>query len=237
MIRELWLGASLILAIFFYIIVIFFLKQAKQSSELISLKKYSIGIAVFMAILGCNGFIDFGAMYYTEVLGEYDLFPESLQLLTAGQTSFYIIISLLMIGFAILSYQIEKYIKQSKRWILTTILIICFIISLIPYFGGLIPTEYHQIVKNIVYGTQIPFFFIIIYWGVFYLALAKNTTGIVRRRAVMVAFGLGFLFAGIIVDTIYRWLTDGLYFFPFILKCISITGAVLLMLGFKRESM
>jgi len=233
----LWLFTSLILAILFIIISIFFLNQAKKNKEVISLKRYSIGISIFMLILGINGFIDLGAMYATEVLNQYDLFSESDQLLKAGQTSFFIIISLLMIGFAVLSYQIEKYIKQSKRKILTTILIICFIISLIPYFGHYIPIEYHYLIKNIVYGTQIPFTFIIIYWGVFYLALAKNTTGVVRRRAIMVAFGLGFLFFGIIMDTIYRWSTDALYLIPFLLKCISNTGAILLMLGFKREEL
>ncbi|MBD3351108.1 MAG: hypothetical protein GF364_06445 [Candidatus Lokiarchaeota archaeon] len=235
MMKELWLFANLILFIFSAFISGFFFLQAKKNKQVESLRKYCIGIGIFMLFVALNGAIDVSTMYVTEVLGKYDLFPEEQQFLTYGKNSFYIIITLLMVGFSVLSYQIESHITRSQRHTLTIVLVVCFFISLIPYFGFLIPDEYHKLVKNIVYGTQVPFTLIIIYWGVFYLSLARKSAGIVKRKALMVAFGLGFLFFGIIVDTMYRWVRADEFIVPFAVRCISIVGAILLLFGFKRE--
>ncbi|MHA1821353.1 MAG: hypothetical protein ACTSU2_08720 [Promethearchaeota archaeon] len=233
--QDLWLGACFSLAILCLIVGIFFLNQAKKNKDLISLKSYSKGIALFMFIVGINGFLDFGNMYSNTVLGKNDLFPDTFKFLNYGRTSFYIIITLLMASLAVLSYQIEKYIKKNEKHILTDILIVCFFISLIPYVGFLIPADFHYAIMIIVYLTQVPFGGIILYWGVFYLSLAAKTSGIVRRRALLVGFGLGMVFTGILSDLIYRAAVPGEYIFPFFCFFVANLGIVFLIIGFKRE--
>lgn len=225
------------LAVLFIISGFFFVNQARKNKKMESLFKYSIGIALFMFILGLNGFIDFGTIISTDVIGGYDLIPQDKQFMTYGKSSFYIILTLLMISFAVLSFQIERYIKRSKHLVFTYTLIICFFITLIPYFGFAIPSEYHRIIMIIAYSTQLPFALIIVYWGVFYLALAAKTAGIVRKRALLVGFGLGFTFGGIIFDTMYRWMVTGEYLFPLICKIIGNLGIIFMLEGFRREEL
>jgi hypothetical protein len=87
------------------------------------------------------------------------------------------------------------------------------------------------------YSCLLPFGLIIAYWGIFYIRLGIKTTGIVRKRAFLVAFGLGFLFAGIILEVYIRSILLEPYILLFCFKLISIIGVFMLYRGFRRESL
>ncbi len=234
--RTVWLTEMLALAILFVLTSILFLIEAKKTNNPI-LRKYYVAIALFMLIFGLNGFLDYFAQHAIHVLGQDDFLPENMRFLTVGQNSFLIMITLLQLGFAVLSYVIETFITNSERKYLHKTLLVCFGISFLSYLGPLVPTDYHELIYLIVNATLIPFALIIVYWGVFYLRLAKNSPGSVRKKALMVAFGLGFLFFGIIMDTMYRGAVFGEYALPIFFKSVSLIGVPLLIFGFRRKDL
>ena len=155
--------------------------------------------------------------------------------------TFYFIISLLQLSYAILLYEVENFIRQSKSHYLTIILVICFVVSLVAYIGWIFPRNLQGLVSNIIIWTMIPFALIIFYLGVFYLVLAKRSVGAVRHKALLVAFGIGFIFASIIFDLLYRQycLSANIqiwWVLPVIFRAVGIIGVPMLIYGFRRES-
>ncbi len=212
------------------------------------LHQYYRGMAFFFFCMSLNGFFDFIDQYYRYVLGDgtiaSTLFPPAYQvfnkipLTDTTTTTFCVIITLLMLSFAILSYQLETYILQSKVRPMTIILLICLVASLISFFAGYFDATIQTILSLVVVATLIPLAIIIGYWGVFYLILAKRSIGSIRHKAILVALGIGFIMGGIIFDTIYRQtipLDAIVWFWPMGIKIVGCLGVPMLFYGFRRK--
>jgi hypothetical protein len=237
---DLWLILLLTNAIFITIASASFLIQAFKKRELKSVSRYSYSFALFFMIVSINGFLDFFQQYFYYKLDRPTLFPESMQVLPGGVTNFYIIISLLHLSYAILSYQVETYVIQKEKAIFSWILMGCFVVSLLAYFGPLFSEEIQIYLVYVVNGTLLPFGLIIFSWGIFYLKIGFKGVGIVKRKALMVAFGLGGLMIGIISDTGYREFCNAngleiIWIIPIMFKMMCLIAIPLLYFGFHRE--
>ncbi|MHA1730384.1 MAG: hypothetical protein ACTSU5_00485 [Promethearchaeota archaeon] len=234
-----WLGELAFLWIWIYGIAVYFLSGVikNRAPELKSLRRYYIGFFFFLLFVGTCGVIHwwyewnlfiFGTEIWAGIAG------------TSQNLYFYILVTFLQAGFTILSFQIEKYIRQSKKYPFTIMLFVSFIISLLPYFflNERSATNDNYIIF-LVNGTLGVFFISLVYWGIYYLKLGHNTAGIVKKRSYAVAFGLGFLFGGILLDVILRQFlgTDEAWkFLPSVsVLIISILGVPLLFFGFQRK--
>jgi len=211
----------------------FFRLSAKGSLE--TVKKYYLWIAVFMLAITVCGVIDVTYAYYQRILENPGVDPLP-HLATEGGTYFFLITTFLMFSFLALTRTVEKYIKQSEKLILTFIMLICFILSLIPYVT---PPDMTDQLAMIVYASYLPFTFIILYWGVFYLRLASKSEGILKRRANLIAFGLGTIFLGISGGIVLRDFAPIIeatgYIFPAVFAAVGNVGPFLLFSGFKQD--
>jgi hypothetical protein len=227
---------------------LFFIREARRSKDMKSLASYYRGMIWFFFFLGLNGVFDSLEQYaryvgFGNAPSSTGLFPEQYQVLPALQpptltttTTFFAIISLLMLSFAILSYPLETYILQSKRRPRTIILLICFVVSLAAFVGNYFNAATQILISQIVNLTLIPFAIIIAYWGIYYLVLAKRTLGSIRHKAVMVGLGLGFMMGGIIFDILYRVnVSPILWIIPLGCRAVGVLGIVMLVFGFRRE--
>jgi len=211
----------------------FFRLSVKGSLK--SVKKYYLWIAVFMLMITVCGVIDVWYAYYQRILENPGVDPLP-PLATEGGTYFYLINTFLMLSFLALTKTVEKYIKQSERKILTYIMLACFIMSLIPYVT--LPDVTDQL-WMVIYGAYLPFTLIILYWGVFYLRLASKSEGILKKRANLIAFGLGMLFLGISGGIVLRDMAPLIeltgYLFPIVFVAVGNIGPWLLFSGFKQD--
>ena len=211
----------------------FFRLSAKGSLK--SVKKYYLWIAVFLLMISVCGIIDVWYAYYQRILENPGVDPLP-HLATEGGTYFFLITTFLMFSFLALTRTVEKYIKQSEKKVLTYIMLACFIVSLIPYIT---PPDMTDQLAMIVYGSYIPFTLIILYWGVFYLRLARKSEGILKKRANLIAFGLGTIFLGISGGIVLRDFIPLIeatgYLFPIVFAAVGNIGPWLLFWGFKQD--
>ena len=223
---------------------LFFIRETRRSKEMKALSHYYQGMAWFFFFLGINGIFDSLEQYFRYVNNSQSgLFPEQYQVLPALQpptlmtnTTFFVIISLLMLSFAILSYPLETYVLQSKRRPRTIILLICFGVSLVAFFGKNFDPSTQLLLSQIVDATLWPFAIIIMYWGIYYLVLAKRTIGSIRHKAVLVGLGLGFMLGGIIIDILYRTYFAPIWWLvPLVCRSVGVLGILMLVFGFRRE--
>ena len=213
---------------------IHFFRLAKKSS-LTSVKKYYFWIAVFMLAISVCGVIDVWYAWYQRILGNRGVDPLP-HLATEGGTYFFLITTFLMLSFFALTRTVEKYIKQSKKIPLSYIMLCCFLISLLAYIT---PPDTTDLLAPIIYGTYFPFTLVILYWGVYYLILAKRSEGVLKKRANLIAFGLGTLFLGIAGGIVLRdfdlLIEFTGYLFPIVFVIVANIGVPLLYMGFKQD--
>ena len=242
-----WLGELVAQSVLVLIASIVFLWHVQKSRDVPSLSNYYKGLSWFFFFAAISGFVDFLQQISTYYLGQTGFFGNSFQWFPATSPTifntftFYFIISILQLSYAILLYEVENFIRQSKSHYLTIILVICFVVSLVAYIGWIFPRNLQGLVSNIIIWTMIPFALIIFYLGVFYLVLAKRSVGAVRHKALLVAFGIGFIFASIIFDLLYRQycLSANIqiwWVLPVIFRAVGIIGVPMLIYGFRRES-
>lgn len=229
-----WWGLLILLPVWTGINAVHFFRLSAKSG-LETVKKYYLWIAVFMLMLTFCGFIDVWYAYYQRILGNPGVDPLP-HLATEGGTYFFLITTFLMFSFLALTRTVEKYIKQSEKTVLTYIMLIGFILSLIPYVT---PPDVTDQLALIVYGAYIPFTFMILYWGVFYLKLAGKSEGIIKKRANQIAFGLGMTFIGIAGGLATRDFAPLIaatgYLFPIGFAVVGNLGELLLLFGFKQD--
>ena len=230
----LWLIFLFTLAIGVTIDSIYFLILSFKRETIESVKKYYRLVGIFLLALGLCGFLDFVYAYLKKYLGiEADPLPP---VSASYGTYFFIITTCLIFSFWALTRTIEKYIKQSEKMPLSKIMLVCVIITLLPYVT---PNDITDLLVPLIFGTMLPFGLIILYWGVFYLKLAGQSEGVLKKRAYFVGFGLGTIFVGILLDILFRDFAIVVqatgYFFPLIFVIVSNIGVPLLLLGFKRD--
>ncbi|GAB4313705.1 MAG: hypothetical protein Kow0069_14950 [Promethearchaeota archaeon] len=229
-----WLAEMAFLAVWIYVIGLYFLSGALRNPDLKSLRRYYVGFFVFFVLVGTCGVIHFTYEYYKYVVGR-EVWAGLMG--QAQNPYFYVLVTLLQLGFAVLSYQIEKYVRQSKYFPFTVLLSACFAVSLVPYF--LTPAQNDAFSIYVVNASLTGFLVSLIYWGVFYLRLAKLSTGIVRRRALAAAFGLAYLFFGILMDVVFRTqlpVPPETNLLPSVLiLVVSVIGVPLVFFGFQRK--
>lgn len=243
-----WISLILLLDLMLFLASIFFLRESHKNRQMKGLHQYYRGMTFFFFCMSLNGFFDFFEQYFRYVLGDgtilSTLFPPEYQVFNkiprteTTTTTFCIIITLLMLSFAILSYQLETYILQSKLRPMTIILLACFFISLLAFFAQNFDTFIQTILSLIDVSTLLVLAFIIGYWGVYYLVLAKRSIGSIRKKAILVALGIGFIMGGIIFDTIYRQtipLASIFWFWPMGIKIVGCLGVPMLFYGFRRK--
>ncbi len=229
-----WLVLLCTLSIGVTLASIYFLVLSYKRETIESVKKYYRLVGIFLLALGLCGFLDFTYAYLKKYLG---IMEDPLPPVSASHgTYFFIITTCLMFSFWALTRTIEKYIKQSEKMPLSKIMLICVIITLIPYVT---PNDITDLLVPLIFGTMIPFGLIILYWGVFYLKLAAKSEGVLKKRAYFVGFGLGTIFVGILLDILLRdfaVLTESTgYLFPLVCVAVANIGVPLLFLGFKRD--
>jgi len=200
-----------------------------------TVRQYYWQIGLFFLMLSFCGGIDFYYAYDQRFL-EMAVDPLPMISLTHG-SHFFVIIPLLLLTFFVLTRTIEKIIKQSALPWQSYILLGCFFFSLTAYIT---PPEITDILAPFIFGTLIPFALVILYWGIFYIRMGKNSTGIIRKKSLLIAFGLGFVFIGISVNIMLINIplvieTTG-YLFPFGFIVLGILGVPLLFLGFIKEA-
>ena len=254
-----WVFALGAQAISVLIVSIFFQREAIRNKAIKGLAHYYQGMMLFFLFLGINGIFDFLEQYAHYIVsptpGVGSLFPPEYQVfnkLTPGlmnTTTFCIIISLLLLSFGILSYQLEKDVFNYKHRVLSVILFACCCVSLVAYFtqpisslllssSGIAEVTTQGMISLITMSTLLPFAIIIGYWGVYYLVFAKRTMGSIRRKAILVAFGIGFIMAGIIFDIMYRSAistTQIFWLIPLVNRAVGVLGVPMLFYGFRRE--
>ncbi len=227
------------------IAAIFFLRESRRSRDMKILARYYKGMSIFFFFLSVNGIFDFLEQYARYILLQPTLFPTEYWVFPAlaqtlmNTTSFCIIISLLHISFAILSYQLETHILQSKRRPRTIILAICLATSIVAFFGRNFDASTQGLLSLVDQVTLGPFALIIMYWGIYYLVLAKRSVGSIRHKAILVGLGLGFIMGGIIIDILYRGMftdpTAIVWFFPVLSRSVGVLGIPMIFFGFRRK--
>lgn len=236
---EIWLIEMILLAVGVGFASFSFIYKSFRKIELKSVSRYYFGLGIFFLAFTFNGFLDFLEQYNFWVVGQNGIFP-NWNLLPGESVTFYLMIPILQFAFVMLSLQIETFILQREKKRLTTVLTVCFIISLTIFTTPLFPDSMKYIWSFILNATLVPYAMIVLYWGVFYLRLAKNSAGIVRNKALKVGFGLGMIMCGIIFDTMYRAIVlsnsmEIIWFFPILFKFIAIIGIPLLYSGLQTS--
>ncbi len=242
--KIVWLGEMVAEIVLIFIAAIYFIRESHRNKEMKILAGYYKGMCAFFFFVSINGIFDFLEQYSQYILNQ-TLFPIELQVFPAlpqslmNTTTFCAIISLLHLSFAILSYQLETHILQSKRRPRTIILTICFAISLLAFFGRNFDASTQANLTLIDQLTLVPFTIIIMYWGIYYLVLAKRSVGSIRHKAILVGLGLGFIMGGIIFDIFYRTPFQAnpeqiIWLFPVAIRAIGVLGVPMIFFGFRR---
>lgn len=237
-ITGVWLSMLGFLFVFSGSLSLFFLSGAikNRTPEQRSLRLYYIGLFAFLACVTAAGVIHFVYNFYRLVLG-ITLWEGVTG--TAQNLYFYILVSLLQLGFVFLSFQIERHVRQSKHYPFTIELTICFAISLVPYFLPAGSSLYDTVVIYLVNGTLAGFAAALAYWGIFYLRMGAQSAGVVKKRCYAAAFGLAFYFFGIILDLLIRvrlgMVPETNLFLSIGALVISCVGIPLLLYGFQRK--
>ncbi len=227
----LWLWCLFALSVGILLVSIAFLTRSFNRNVISKVKKFYRYMTIFFLALSFSGFLDLYAAYNIRYL---TMDSDSLRPMNVT-IYFYVITSILLLAFFILTRTIEKYITQSEKMISSKILLACFFISLIVF---ILPQNLTEISSLIVLGTLIPYALVILYWGVFYINLGRKSNGVIKKKAYAVAFGLGFVFIGISVSIVLRDIPLVInltgYLFPIGFIVLGILGLPLLYYGFKK---
>lgn len=228
---TIWLGELAFLVAASFLIAIYFLLGVitNRAREQRALRKYYFGFFLFLIFVALAGLVHFLYVFNLHVYG-VEIWAGLLG--NEQNAYFYFLVTLLHAGFICLNYQIEKHIRQSKHYPFTILETACFGLSLLPYF---FPPELNdQVLFHFVFFSLVGFGISLAYWGIYYLRIAAKSAGDVRKRALAVAFGLAFYFAGILLDELFRM--AGLpMVFSIIFLATSISGIPLLFVGFQRK--
>ncbi|MHA1368966.1 MAG: hypothetical protein ACTSWN_02555 [Promethearchaeota archaeon] len=163
-------------------------------------------------------------------------------IINRGDTLFYVII--VVLSFPLIMYNIEKYIKNSKRFILTKILIGGTAIGIISIVSAYI--EFLMPVKTQSWSWWEPFSIALLLYEVLcvaimiiglpaiYFTLAAQTSGNLKKNATTIAIGYVITFLSLLLHAFRSEIDFPLNWLVFIIG--NIVGAMILMIGYLRST-
>jgi len=231
-----WYISQIIILVFF---IIYFLLTLRKwlKAELEVQKDMQKGWALFVLTI-----VLVQSLYLAEETADRtihsEIFPKYIRI--GGSGLIFLMILLFAFSYIFLMYPIEKYLlKREKLWI-TKLNKISFFLLLIPYIGALIyfnpPMDKYW--TYIAWPGLVMFFFSTLFsiFGsfFFYLRLGFQGTGVVKKKGLLIGFGILMMYfallVGLTIDTsIGGWI--GIIFKPFTM----IAGVLMVIAGNQIE--
>lgn len=259
--EDVWYISEWVVLLLMLIIPIFFYRKSKEykREDNAGGRAFSLGYCFFFLITSVNQFfyIVDGDLQLKEFLGFTVIFEREINFTLLFEFALSTHISLMFLIFFLsfipIDYPMEKYIQRWEKKPLTKLLIItsiclgilwvlfCFLglpqpnlqNALIQYEIALI---YEIILHLLILVALIALLATVIGFIYFYIKLAIKTTGVVRRKALLITFGILFMYISLVIGNLTKPALEGTWL-VMIGPISLISGIFILVYGFSIKIM